>query len=361
MPDTTPLHPWFQSQGAQFLNLQGVELPVRVAGAGKEYEAARNGLAFADGGHRAWLEVTGGDSLDYLNRLLTNDVKRLDIGNGQWSASLNGKGHWIADLLVFRTAEHGYALDLPAWRVEAFLAVLERMHFGEDVQWQAMPCARILVLGPEELGLGLELPQPTLHSAQPDLSCSPCTFSSQEMGWFLSRPDMGATCHEWLGPVEDIEGIAQHLLNQAATPAGWAALDILRVEAGLPFWGIDFSEETILPSTAEWHRACLSKGCYPGQEVVAKVNTYGSAPQQLCRLLFEEGTTPLHGKELLTAEGDSAGQVTSWVWSPLVDGPVGLGIVRRKFAQDGTLLQVQGKDAHLISCQVETRKNSPVS
>ncbi|MBT5101637.1 MAG: aminomethyl transferase family protein, partial [Planctomycetes bacterium] len=90
----TPLHSLFQEWGAEFMPQGDVLLPVRGPGVGAEYEAARDGIALFDGGDRGWIEITGPDTADFLQRLLSSDVSKLEWGNGQWSAMLDGKGHW---------------------------------------------------------------------------------------------------------------------------------------------------------------------------------------------------------------------------------------------------------------------------
>ena len=100
--NTTPLHELYQTWGADFLEVAGRQLPLRVSGAGQEYQAARESLALADGGDRGLVQMRGADLIDFLQRTLSSDLSKLAPGGGQWSALLDGKGHWITDLLLFR-------------------------------------------------------------------------------------------------------------------------------------------------------------------------------------------------------------------------------------------------------------------
>ncbi|HJM40056.1 MAG TPA: glycine cleavage T C-terminal barrel domain-containing protein [Planctomycetota bacterium] len=330
----TGLTEWFENQGADFVETDGVQLPVRVSGAGKEYAAARESLALFDGGDRGWMEMSGPDTADFLQRMLSSDVRELSAGGGQWSALLNGKGKWVSDFLLFGLEGRGVdviGIDLPASRLAPVRQVFEMAHFGEELSWSSPPSNRLLVLGPQAettvAGLGLPLPKKE----------SPSCVSTPELT-ILRRPDRGESCLELIGNRESVLEQAERLVAEGGVPSGLAALDILRVEALVPRWGTDFGEESTLPETNEWHRASFTKGCYTGQEVVAKIHTYGEAPRQLCHLSFHSGTTPLHGAEIQDEEGESVGQVTSWIWSPLQDRPIGLGLLRRKAAHEGNRL-----------------------
>lgn len=328
----TPLHDLFQSWGADFLCEEGLERPLRLSGAGAEYEAARTGTALADGGDRAWVLIEGGDAIDFLQRTLSSDVAALKEGAGQWSAMLTGKGRWVADLLLFRLPGETprFGLDLPTARRDYFLQRLEMLHFGENLSWSAPELGRLLVVGPgaeaalTERGLG-----------------APNEFSALETSTttILQRPDRGERCFDILAAPDQVVEIARALRDSGAVPCGLVALDILRVEAFLPRWGDDFGDEDTLPNSNEWRRASLTKGCYAGQEVVAKINTYGEAPRQLCRLRFDGEPQPLRGAELRDPEGKVLGHVTSWVWSPREECAVGLGVLRRRAARNGHELE----------------------
>jgi folate-binding protein YgfZ len=339
---STPLESTFRDWGADFLEMDHIRLPLRVAGAGPEYEAARTSIMLADGGDRSWIEMRGFDLVDFLQRILSSDISKLNVGGGQWSAMLDGKGHWIADLLLFRLdapeGEMRIGLDMPTECCSNLLEKIEMYHFAEDIEWLTPEPTRLLLLGPKAIAMAQEVTG--LQFAKPE------DFASvrSENLTLLLRPDRGVDCVEILGPEENITPLANQLREQGAVPGGWVALDILRVEAGRPRWGSDFDQHVTLPASNEWHRASITKGCYAGQEVVAKINTYGEAPRQLCVLQFEGPPRPLVGAEIHDEEGHKMGRVTSWVWSPQGDCAVGLGMLRRRIAVNGA--EVQAIDPH---------------
>ncbi len=313
---------WFQQQGSELKPFDGQNLAYAVHEAAQELEAVQAGTLLADGGDRGWIEFWGADAADFLQRVLTSDVRKLQPGKGQWSAMLNGKGHWIADILLYSlpvedSVPH-FALDVPASRVAAVLQKLEMLHFGEDLHWQCPEVGRVLLLGPvaETNTLGLQI-------------------EARPQGWLLHRPDRGAHCQERILPLERVSKRAEEMLVEGAVLGGWRCLEHLRIAAFRPRWGADFDEETTLPNTNEWQRASLEKGCYAGQETIAKIHTYGQAPRQLVQLWFEGASSDLTGAELQNAEGRKMGQVTSWTWSEEEQAAMGLGILRRRSAVEG--------------------------
>ena len=285
----------------------------------------QTGILVADGGDRAWIEMSGVDAPDFLQRVCTSDVLKLIPGQGQWSAMLDGKGHWIADLLLFGLPQEDqvpcFGIDLPRALLQVVLDKLEMMHFGERMQWQARDAVRILRLSADG----------TSH---------PVAFNATNIaqGWRLQRPDRGLPCmEEVLFDVDPAEAMESALadVGAEAQAIGARELEHLRILAKRPLWGVDFDGSTTLPNCNEWHRASIEKGCYAGQEVIAKIHTYGEAPRQLCHLDFGADPTDLAGAELRNAEGRRMGKVSSWVWSEAEQKASGIGMLRRKAAVEG--------------------------
>lgn len=320
----TPLEELFKKRGASFREIDGVLLPHQVKTDVEEMNAATEGLFLTDGGDRAWVEIVGADAPDFLQRILTSDVKKLQPGEGQWSAMLDGKGHWVSDLLVYALpAEDSiprFGLDMPTSRRDIVLQKLDMMHFAEDLKWITPHVGRLLLLG---LNKSAERP--------------PMTIEAAADGWILQRPDRGADCMERIIAADGTEAVAKTMLKGGAKLGGWMTLEQLRIEGFQPRWGMDFDESSTLPNSNEWHRSSITKGCYAGQEVIAKINTYGEAPRQLCHLHFEDDETNLTGAELQNEEGRKMGSVSSWAWSwdEKVEGAVGLGTLRRRAAVEG--------------------------
>lgn len=327
----TPLHDLFRAWGARFWEFDGIHLPRECTGVEQECSAAGSGAALFDGSFRAWLEVRGRNAGDFLHRMLTSDVRSLPAGGGQWSAALDAKAHWVSDSLLYRFTSRGeavFGLDLPASRAQALCDHLGRHRFREDVRWQRRELARLLVLGP---GADAALREAGVAVPSP--------FGATEAAGILvlGRPDRGAPAWEILGETDAVRSIGERLHERGAIAGGSEALEVLRIAAGEPRFGADFDAGSTLPDSGEWQRVSLGKGCYPGQEVVARVRTYGAAPWQLCRLEFD-GPGATAGAKLVDEDGSAAGRVTSAARPPGSRGGVGLALLRRRFAGDGRRL-----------------------
>jgi aminomethyltransferase len=150
--------------------------------------------------------------------------------------------------------------------------------------------------------------------------------------------EAGALC---LCPAEHAERVWTQLARQkGATLVGWDALNTARIEAGIPWYGIDMDDSTLLPETGlETQLASETKGCYLGQEIVARMKTYGSASRKLMGLRFDGDQVPGAG-DALEQDGKEAGKVTSACVSPTLKQTIGLGWVKRGFYEPGTQLEL---------------------
>lgn len=310
---------------------------------------AQTGILVADGRDRAWIEMSGADAPDFLQRVCTSDVLKLLPGQGQWSAMLDGKGHWIADLLLYGLPSQDeipcFGIDLPSELRQVILDKFEMMHFGEQLQWQARDAARVL---------HLSVSDPPLKES--------FGVTRHPGGWRLQRPDRGLPCMEdVLFEVEPYVALNQALVEagEEGQAIGAAELEQLRILAKRPRWGVDFDGSTTLPNCNEWQRASIEKGCYAGQEVIAKIHTYGEAPRQLCHLDFGTDRTDLAGAELRNAKGRRMGKVSSWVWSEKEQKASGIGMLRRKAAiEGGAVFAVLAADAEEPG--LEASESSPI-
>ncbi|HEX9792962.1 MAG TPA: hypothetical protein VGC54_03185 [Planctomycetota bacterium] len=301
-------------------------------------------VRLASGADRGWLEMRGRDTRDFLQRILTSDVRKLRAGGGQWSALLDGKGHWIAELMLFAWEDaDGEVLgfDTPRACLDLLEASLDKFHFGEQVAWKRRTDSRLLVLGAGAAGAlqaaGLPVPAPPQDGEAATRGFAATPDQAAGLRLLLQRPDHGQPCLELLGDAAAVAALAGELRAAGFGEAPAEELERWRIQAGIARHGVDFGAEDTLPESNEWRRASLSKGCYAGQEVVAKINTYGQAPWQLVRLRFD-GATDMSGARLLAEDGTNAGTVTSWALAADGGHGVGLGKVRRKFALDGARL-----------------------
>jgi len=299
-----------------------------------EYSAARAGAAMFDESDRERLLVRGKDAADFLHRLLANHVKRLAVGAGNRNALLSPKGKVLFLFECLRHAE-GFQLELPPGAARPLAEALERFRFSEVVTFEEASstsapltleggAARALlerVLGP------LALPAP--------VGFLPLSFANQPLTLLVLGP---ARFRLDAGP-QGVVALWDALVTAGATPCGLVVRDSLRVEAAEALFGVDIDEQ-VYPQEANLNDAfALDKGCYVGQEVVAKIDTYGGLNKRLCALLVEPSDPVARGTKLFrTEEGErrELGLVTSWAYSFAHDAGLALAYVKRRHQEPGT-------------------------
>ena len=130
-------------------------------------------------------------------------------------------------------------------------------------------------------------------------------------------------------------------------PLGDETLEILRIEAGVPRFGVE-TDDSVIPLEANMGELIdFDKGCYVGQEIIARLDTLGTPAKKLRTLIFDGGAAPAPGADIENDDGRNVGTVRSAAWSPLLDAPIALGYVKRNANEPGTVLQVEGREARV--------------
>jgi aminomethyltransferase len=337
-----PLHEDFASLGARFFVERGRELPLSFAGFETEYQAARGSVVLVDRSHRGLLQVTGKDRVSYLQNMLSNDVKGLAPGSGLHAAWLNRQGKLLADMWVYRL-DDAILLDLEQARAQPTVESLGRYIVSEDVQLQDVSAERALV-SIEGPGAKALLDALLRHSLPALGRFGIVERSTEGIAVRLSAVPHGP------GPSFDVSvavGDASRFLALTLeagkplglVPAGHRVAETRRVEAGLPRYGFDMDENHFPLEAALEDALSFTKGCYIGQEYVARLAHRGHVNRKLTGITIEGGQTPRAGDPLMT--GDQAvGQVTSAHFSPAVGAHLALAYVHKDWLSPGTELSV---------------------
>lgn len=338
-----------RAAGALFGERFGVELPVHFGDPTAEYGTARKAAALVDLSFRGLIELTGGDRLRWLNGQITNDVKALQAGAGKLAAILNVKGRILADLAVYSLPDAVW-LDLPRQRAQIVRDALDRHIVADDVAAENVSerTAHLMVAGPEAprlisqaAGSGVAA-LPAWHHAEARLSDIPARVIATR---WLSLPG-----YDVMVPAGPAGKVWESLVKLGARPAGMAALELLRIEAGWPWYGADFDESHLLMEALTPHHVSLTKGCYLGQEVVIRIEHQGHLNKKLRGLLVSGEAVPAAGADILWGDR-TVGTVTSAVFSPALGRPIALGHIRRECWEPGTRLRVHW-DAHRCEAEV---------
>lgn len=313
-----------------------------------EYAAIRGGVALVDCPQRGTIVVRGADRVDFVNRLVTQEIKKLADGAVAHAFLTNRKGRIDADLVVARLPDM-LVLDTLAHDVAAVREALEKLVFSEDVQFEvrAATHARIALHGPK---------------AEPALKALGLAAAGEVAAWSAQLGDaraeiwrvdeFGVPGFALSVPIAQAASVWRSFVTFGARPAGWFATNTARIEAGTPYFRIDFGP-TNLPHESGLlaSRVSFTKGCYPGQEVVARMHNLGKPKQKLVGLRIEGELLPVADAQVFAfveggSIGDPVGVVTSSGLAPMLGAvPVAFAMVASSAYEVGTRVLVNAEGA----------------
>lgn len=342
----TPLAAWHTRHGAVLVDDRGIEVPERFSDPVAEYRAVRERVGLLDLSFRAQVRVTGADRVSFLQGMLSNDIKALHPGGGCAAALLTEQGRLVADLRVY-ALQTSFLLDVDVRVQDSMLEALSRFLVADDVdledlrtQWMTLalqgPLAAQLL---HACGVVPPGPQEFQHGEAKVAEVSVRV---------IKVSDTGEDGYELLVPRPHAEVVWCTLLQGGASlgllPVGLTALNTLRVEAGIPWYGIDMDQERLVLEVGMEHAISFTKGCYLGQEVVERATARGHVNRKLRGLQIQGDTPPPSGEKLYHGTQE-VGWITSAVASPRFRHPIALGYVRREYLAPGTQLRIdrQGK------------------
>jgi len=296
-----------------------------------EHRAALDGVGLFDRSERGKLLITGEEAAEFLDSLLSNDIRALVPGGGAYAALLTHKGRLLADVRVLRTDE-GVWLDTERPGLQALFDALRQFGIGYKAQLHKRTLERGLLslLGP---GADALVPNPPADAEHANTTA---TVAGSEV--IAVRTDLGI---DLICDAAETAALRAVLEAGGAIPLGEATAECLRVESGRPRFAVDMDETTMPQEAAINDRAVsFTKGCYVGQETVARLHWRGKPNRHLRGLRLSGEAAP--GAVLRLADAE-VGVLSSVAVSP-IHGPVGLALVRRA-AQPGDVLRVGDGDA----------------
>ena len=345
MSERLPLHATHEQTGATFAEVEGWLVPARYGDPAAEHEAVRERAGLIDRSERGKIEVTGKDRATFLHGLVSNDVKGLTPGQGNESALLDVHGKVTALLTVHCLADR-LVLETDGPLAGALLAAIDRYLFSERAELEDVTAAAgiLTVAGPHarkiaEQALGAPISNlPRWHHVL-------VPWESMELRVVRTEETGEEGYDVWVAPA-GLGRLWDRLREAGAQPIGRDAWDVLRLEAGGVRYGADVDASTLLLETPLDHAYSLNKGCYLGQEVVARVTYRGHVNRKLVGFRFADARTPAQGAKV-TVAGRNVGRITSAAVSPALGVALGLGFLRREHWEPGTRVEVQSGDATL--------------
>src|SRR3990170_1996926 len=337
------------SNGAVLTERDGWLLPVHFGNVAAEYQSVRSAVGLFDLAHRGLLQFTGPDRNSFLQGMLSNDLRPLKTFDGQYATLLNQQGKVLADLRVLCALN---SLYLDSWEnlKDRIIEHLNRYLVADEVEIADPPgeYAPLSLQGPNAETLlrnvtgPAELPMQLAHHGMINLEgaavCVVRASHAGELGFDLIIPNAA------------LESIARRLTDSGkqlgALWVGEAAQNTLRIEAGIPRYGIDFNEDNLLLEVGLDHAVSFNKGCYLGQEVVERIRSRGHVNRKLCGLSLD-GQKPAESGDVIQVDGKEIGRVTRSVDSPRLKRAIALGYLQKDFWNAGTPVTINRAGAQI--------------
>jgi len=347
---TLPLHEQHQALGATFQANGDWEVPTHYGNPQVEYKALHSSAGLMDLSFRGRVMVTGDDRITWLQSIISQDILPLQPGQGCYSTFMDHKGKILSYFRALIRPNEVVIEDVGEVGEQTHAAFKKFLLYGTKAKMTkgGENQGLLLLSGPkaaEILKESLEIEVENLVSLQ----SIPFSFEGAE-GFLARTEETGMADFELFIPLQALASVWAHLLKTGEPvglkPIGKATLETARIEAGLPRLGPDINDRIVPPeANLEGIAFSLSKGCYPGQEVVARMDTYGSVKRRLVGLVIEgtEHELPEAGAKLFSGTRE-VGWVSSSTFSPQLQKPIALGFPLRDFTLPGTQLEVETQD-----------------
>jgi folate-binding protein YgfZ len=340
----SPLDVSHQRLGAVVTERDGWSVPASYGDVLLEYAAVREGgVGLIDLSSRGRLLVSGSEAVQFLNGLITNDMKTL--AENQWMPAVfpTVQGRLIASVRVIHTRE-GFLIDTEPATKERVLQTVARFTLAGDfrvadlttemaqLSLQGLRAAKITAAVFGETAIGLShLAVAVVPWNNSQVTIIRATHTAEDGFDLFVEASAAATLWE-------------ALTAAGARPIGFDAFEILRIEAGQPRYGIDMDETNVVTETNLDEAISYTKGCYIGQEIVARIKYRGHVAKKLKGLLFARGVKVQTGATIRSLDEKDIGRITSATLSPHLGRTVALGYVKYDYLATGTSVKVVSGD-----------------
>jgi folate-binding protein YgfZ len=308
----------------------------------EEYKAVTEAVGLLDLSDRGKIRVNGPDRVTFLHSMISNDVEGIADWTGLYATFLTARGKIVSDFYYYKLPEY-LIIDIRSDLLIKTIETLEKYIVMDEVDLEDVSATmrHFSVQGPRSPDLLREVfghagPSTQYLVQQED-------WQGREL-WLIGRKELSKAGFDIVLPSEIGDSVREAVLQKGRAfglrEVGPQAHDVLRVEARIPWYGVDMDENRY-PMEAQLHEAIsLSKGCYIGQEVVAKATHIGGVANLLMGLKFGDSVVPPKDSPV-KADGKQIGIVTSAVFSLRLGCPVALAYLKRAFARPGEFYQVE--------------------
>ena len=347
---TTPLHARHVAQGARMTAFGGWDMPVQYSGIGEEHQAVRTAAGLFDVSHMGEVEIAGDDALAAVQRITSNDARRLEPGRAQYSALTTPEGTVVDDLLVYQLAAGHYLLVINAANIAKDVAWIRRQigAVGDAVAVNASSRYALIALqGPRSVEILRMLTAVELDGIEY------YTFANGEVAGVratISRTGYtGEDGFELFVPPRQAESVWCALLENGGgrglRPAGLGARDTLRLEAGMRLYGNDMDETTTLIEAGLGWTIGWDKESFIGREALLAQKRSGPSRKLVGFEMLDRGIA--RHDHAICAGADRVGRVTSGTVTPYLKKAVGMAYVPVELAARDTELSIEVRGRRL--------------
>ena len=304
-----------------------------------EYNAVReSGAGIWNYEGRGLIEVSGGEAVQFLNGLITNDIAKLEENKWMFAAFPNAQGRLLAMTRVLRTGDK-FLFDTGSVTRRKVYENLFRFTFAGDfiVHDMSDDFNCLSVQGENSVEL---IGQISGGKVAAENEIAEFEFSGEKILMIRAR-HLSENGFDLFAPKTVFENLTEQLENLGAAKIGDEAFETLRIEQGTPRYGVDMDETNVVLETGIDSAVNFNKGCYIGQEIIARIHFRGHVAKKLTGLVFEDENAEInHGDEIKTLDDKNAGKITSVTFSPKIGKKIALGYVRYAFLEKGTELKI---------------------
>lgn len=346
----SPLYEIHKSLGAKFTNVYGWEMPAHYGDPAAEHLAVRKGAGIMDMTHRGKIRISGKDRTKFLQNILSQDINKLIPGTGGHATLLNTKGHMLAYMRIY-CDEDSFLIDTETGEADKIIQILNRYLFREDVKIDdvTLKYGLVTVQGSHSRGIICRISGTDIKKME---ECNHLNLTINNINCKIARTTYtGEEGYAIYAPWDNLQNVWETI---KITPVGHEAYNSLRIEAGIPLYSIDMDEDTIPIEANLDHAISYTKGCYVGQETIARIKFKGHVNRTLTGFSIEGEIIPGKGDRIYYIVDNTehnAGFVTSACLSPSLNRIISLGYLKIEHNESGNEVTIK-RDTSIISAVV---------
>src|SRR3984885_14766956 len=357
LQDALRAQPGNPAQPLAWVEYRGATTTARFRDPQAEFAALLGGCGIYDLGFRARISLTGGDRVRWLNGMVTNNIRDLAVGRGAYAFLLNPQGRILGDMLVYNRGE-ALIVETDRSQVEKIAATFDHYIIMDDVELihDSEQQTAIGLAGPTASAIlnkaGIEVP--SLEPLQMITPRCHCACECVECAVVRGEDAQRESYEIWLAP-NDVYTTWQALLAAGGTPVGSEALEMQRIVAGIPLYGVDIRERDLPQETEQMRALNFNKGCYVGQEIVERIHSRGNVHRKFTSFVVEGAAAIVAGAKIISNEKE-VGEVTSVATLPTPSGErtVALGYIRREVGVPGRAVTIGTAKATVIQLPLDS-------